>query len=385
VNDEVFERYLQYRFQQAGAVTAGQRLEVLNEIKGEARSGMVPLDEHSVATLDVSEPSVQAVLRGESVSVGGKTLRPSAKRFALPSINGTLGKILILLAIFFIPILLGLMYIGSKKSAAAKGISTDLTATALAQPTQTTAPEAAATSAPATPETPTPVPTVTLVPNQVQYSEGKAAEDPTSPASIEIGGRRLVVLQGEIDKKSGVWEPSGVEWLQGTAVRKVFAIPMEMMEGASISIGDPISVRYRNGYTATYAVTTSEHVVVDQIEILRANKPSIAVLMYSGNMDDPYRTVIFGEIPLPPEARSGSAQPSPTMPVGLRAVVLSDGARLRLSPSLSSDLVGGLAFGAEIYVITQIPSVTADGVRWFYVQTPLGNGWIAETLITFIR
>ena len=381
MNDDVFERYLQYRFQQAGAVTAGQRLEVLNKIKEEARSGMVPLDEHSVATLDLKDPSVQAVLRGESVSVGGRTLRPPT-RFALPKASGTTGKLLILLAIFLIPILLGVVYISSKKNAAAReAVNAALTATALA-PTATTTVLSSPTLSII--ETPSAVPTATLMPDQVQYSTGKAAEGPAAPASIEIGGRRLIVLQGEIDKKSGIWEPSGVEWLQGTAVRKVFAIPMEMMVDAYISIGDPISVRYRNGYTATYAVTASEPVVVDQIEILRANKPSIAVLFYTGNLEDPYRTVIFGEIPLPPEART-SAQPTPTMPVGLRAVTLTEGVRLRQSPSLKGDLIGGLLFGMEIYVITQIPPVQSDGITWLYVQTPLGNGWVAENLITVIR
>jgi len=384
VNDDIFERYLQYRFQQAGAVTAGQRLETLNTIKEEARSGMVPLDEHSVATLDIKEPSVQAVLRGESVSVGGKTLRQPAKRFAMPSVSSTAGKLLILLAIFLLPILLGVLYISSKKSASARSLSVDQTATALMNPTATMAPPTAPTSA--NTETPTVIPTATLMRDQVQYSEGVAAEDPTSPASIEIGGRRLVVLLGEINKKSGVWEPKGVEWLQGTSVRKVFAIPMEMMTDAYISIGDPISVRYRNGYTATYAVTASENVVVDQIEILRSNKPSIAVLFYTGSIEDPYRTVIFGEIPLPPEARGSSAiQPTPTMEVGRRAVILTEGARLRQSPSLSSATIGGLVLGEEIYVITQIPSVKSDDIMWSYVQTTQGNGWIAENLIAFIR
>ena len=381
MNDDVFERYLQYRFQQAGAVTAGQRLEVLNKIKEEARSGMVPLDEHSVATLDLKDPSVQAVLRGESVSVGGRTLRPT-KRFALPKATGTTGKILILLAIFLIPILLGFLYITLKKSAATRSAANAaLTATALVPTSTVTLPPSVT---PAITETLSVVPTATLMQDQVQYSEGKAAEGPASPASIEIGGRRLVVLQGTIDKKSGVWVPSGVEWLEGTAVRKVFAIPMEMMVGASISIGDPISVRYRNGYTATYAVTDSAQVVVDQIEVLRSNKPSIAVLMYTGNLEDPYRTVIFGEIPLPPEAKT-SAQPTPTMPVGLRAVTLSEGVRLRQSPALNGELINGLPFGTEIYVITQIPSVVSNDIRWFYVQTPFGNGWVAENLITFIH
>jgi hypothetical protein len=117
---------------------------------------------------------------------------------------------------------------------------------------------------------------------------------------------------------------------------------------------------------------------------LRANKPSIAVLFYTGNLQDPYRTVIFGEIPLPPEARV-SAQPTPTLPVGLRAVALTEGVRLRQSPSLSGVTIGSLGFGTEIYVITQIPPVSSNDILWFYVQTSLGNGWVAENLITLIR
>ena len=101
--------------------------------------------------------------------------------------------------------------------------------------------------------------------------------------------------------------------------------------------------------------------------------------------DEPvFDPIELNEVPLPPEAKT-SAQPTSTMPVGLRAVTLSEGVRLRQSPALNSELIGGLAFGTEIYVITQIPSVESNDIRWFYVQTPLGNGWVAENLITFIR
>ena len=64
---------------------------------------------------------------------------------------------------------------------------------------------------------------------------------------------------------------------------------------------------------------------------------------------------------------------------------MTEGARLRQSPSLSSATIGGLVLGEEIYVITQIPSVKSDDILWSYVQTTQGNGWIAENLIAFIR
>jgi hypothetical protein len=382
MNQEIFERYLQYRFQRAGAVTAGQRLEVLQQIKEEARQGVVPLDDHSVATVDLKDPAVQAVLRGESVSLGGKTLRKKVPGFSLPKMPaGGQRKGLILLLVFLVPICLtGILFAIRNSSKIAAALALTPSATALPPTLATDVP----TLAPTVTFTPTIIPTSTLLPDQVLFSSGQAAEDPTSPASIEIGGRRFVVLEGEVDKKSGVWEPSGVEWLKGTVIRKVFAIPSTMISDTNLSTGDPIRVRYRNGYTVTYALTQSEQVIVDQIELMRSNKPSIMILIYTGNLEDPYRIVLIGEIPIPVSSAPVSLA-SPTAVIGQRAVVLTDGARLRSSPSLNGPVINGLPFGTEIYIITLAQPVIADGVTWIFVQTPIGNGWIANDLITLVR
>ena len=371
MNQEVFERYLQYRFQKAGAVTAGQRLEVLQQIKDEARKGMVPLDESSVATLDLNDPAVQAVLRGESVSMGGQTLRKKAPIFAMPKTSENRTKFLVLAAVLVIPILAAVLFMSARKASRIAALEASYTPTSL--PTVYVPPTEVIAS-----------PTLETPSDQVLYSSGKAAGEPTAPASIEIAGRRFVVLEGEVDNSSGIWQPAGVEWLRGTVVRKVFAIPQEMIEGIALTSGDPIQVRYRNGYTVTYALTQSTQVIVDQIELLRSNKPSIVILVYTGNLEDPYRTLLIGEVPVP-VASMQQAPPTVTAPIGQRAIVLSDGARLRIAPSLEADVVGGLSMGQEILIISLTKTIEADGVIWIYVKTPFGNGWIAEDLVTPIN
>ena len=215
------------------------------------------------------------------------------------------------------------------------------------------------------------------------YSSGIAADEPTAPASIEIAGRRFVVLEGKVDNKTGVWEPEGVEWLLDTAVRKVFAIPLEMLKDAQLAVGDPIHVRYRNGYTVTYALTQATDVIVDQIEILNSNKPSMVIIAYTGNFDDPHRLVLVGEIPVPFQSRENA--PEPTLIPGMRAVVIGDGVRLRQLPSLTSATLGNLPIGMEVLVMSNVQPLLSDNMQWVFVNSPLGSGWVAQDLLTILR
>jgi hypothetical protein len=230
---------------------------------------------------------------------------------------------------------------------------------------------------------PTLPPTETPPPQQVLYSSGIAADEPTAPASIEIAGRRFVVLEGQVDSKTGVWEPEGVEWLLDTAVRKVFAIPLEMLKDAQLTVGDPIYVRYRNGYTVTYALTQATDVIVDQIEILNSNKPSMVVIAYTNNFDDPHRLVLIGEIPVPFQSRENA--PAPTAIPGMRAVVIGDGVRLRQLPSLTANTLNNLPIGMEVLVMPNVQPLVSDSMQWVFVQSPLGSGWIAQDLLTILR
>ena len=332
MNKEIFEKYLQYRFERANAITPGQRLEVLEEVRADAQRGMVPIDENTMASLDLNDPAVQAVLRGENVSMGAHSAK--RKRGKVP--NSDRNKLFIVAAIVLVPILLALLFLGYRGRAKAAANAPTETPLASATPTtdpvmiaqQTLSAQATQTQAALMAEaSPTLPPTETPPPQQVLYSSGIAADEPTAPASIEIAGRRFVVLEGQVDSKTGVWEPEGVEWLLDTAVRKVFAIPLEMLKDAQLTVGDPIYVRYRNGYTVTYALTQATDVIVDQIEILNSNKPSMVIIAYTGNFDDPHRLILVGEIPVPFQSRENA--PAPTAIPGMRAVVIGDGVRLR--------------------------------------------------------
>ena len=70
-----FEKYVQRRLAQSGAMTPGQKLEVVRELIEEAQEGKVPVGENAVARLPLDHPAVQAVLRGEEVSMGGTVVR----------------------------------------------------------------------------------------------------------------------------------------------------------------------------------------------------------------------------------------------------------------------------------------------------------------------
>ena len=134
MNREIFEKYLQYRYEHANAITPGQRLEVLATVKADAQTGMVPIDENTMASLDLKDPAVQAVLRGESVSMGAHSAK--RKRGKVP--NSERNKLLIAAAIVVIPILLALLVFGMRgRARAAANVPTE---TALASATPTTDP-----------------------------------------------------------------------------------------------------------------------------------------------------------------------------------------------------------------------------------------------------
>jgi len=330
---------------------------------------------------------VQAVLRGESVSMGAHSTGRKRKKVPAAERN----KLLIAAAIVVVPLLLALLVLGIRGRVQAAANEATVTAAASSTPTidpvvaaqQTLAVQATQTQATlATEPPPTEPPTQIPLPQQVLYSSGIAADEPTAPASIEIAGRRFVVLEGKVDSKTGVWEPEGVEWLLDTAVRKVFAIPLDMLKDAQLAVGDPIYVRYRNGYTVTFALTQAKDVIVDQIEILNSNKPSMVIIAYTGDLQNPHRLGLIGEIPVPFQSQ---AAPEPTVIPGMRAVVIGDGVRLRQLPSLTSNTLSNLPIGMEVLVVSNVQPLVSDNLQWLFVHSPLGSGWVAQDLITILR
>ena len=387
--NDIFEKYLNYRFQRAGAVTPGQKLDVLRTVRGDAERGQVPTDERTVVTLDTADPNVQAVLRGESVSmgVGAPVRRRSIKSAASPETR----KKLIVPAIFgllsiLLFIILGVRSANSKKASAAAELEAEatptmdalaliaLTQTAMAEPTEIVA-SPTATFAVATPTQ-----------DSVLYAPvpGEAGQDPTNPASIELGGRLFILQQGEVDKKTGLWNPQQPEWLEETVLRRVFALPRSYLENAGITPGGHIMLRLRNGELVDYVITTILQIPLNQIEVLKSNRPSIVILTIdetNGQAPTVDRLVVVGEVPIPIQPEEMQEQVK-----DLNGVIRYSGmgyARLREEPSLTGEVIDLLPPDTVISIPFPIQREEEDGVTWVFVHSAIGSGWLAEDLIIY--
>ncbi len=146
-DEELFESYLEYRIQRDGALTPGQKLSVVRQLQEEARQGRVPSGPNSVVNVPLESPVVQAILRGEPISVGNTSMRRKSRVESL-SVGqrlGILGGLALLVIV--VPLALFLL-LGSRKDAPEQ--------TPTAAPSQTVAPT----------DTPTPLPTNTIIPTE---------------------------------------------------------------------------------------------------------------------------------------------------------------------------------------------------------------------------
>ncbi len=370
-----FQEYLDFRMQKAGALTPGQKLDLIHALQEEARQGSVPTGGRSVTRLPVDHPVVQAVLRGEEVSLGEALIRRKADWRDL-SAWPTSRKIMLLGGIVLLIMLLGLgMLRGGRVQAEAEATPT---ATAIVTATPdwpaTLTAVAVENAQQEPPPTPAPLPTATAA---FLLGQGGPAEEGRDPASIEIAGRLFVLARGEVEKESGQWIPQGAEWLAGTEVRRVFAVPYEALADAEIKAGDPIYVRTRGGQVLTYRVRDVIRLLANQIEALVSLRPSIVVVlpMEAGDVNSVERVVLLGEAQ---EAERVIEEGSAVTP---NAVTLG-AVNLRDNPGLSqSRVIIGLPPNTPLVVMAAAP-VTLDNHTWVYVLSPYGYGWVAKEMIS---
>ena len=378
---DVFEKYLNYRYQRKQAVTPGQKLEVLHEVRADAERGQVPIDDRSVATLDTNDPSVAAVLRGESVSMGIGVAPKRRKGNKRGGQADTRKKVGILAAAFLIPFLIFFGWFIMRSRERAKAAEFTATPDTLAMIAMTQTQMAAPTDTPEETATPT-LAIATPTSDSVLYAPvaGDAAQELTNPASIELGGRLFILQQGEVDTKTGLWNPKQPEWLGETELRKVFALPRAYLEDAGIVPGTHAMVRLRNGELIDYVITTILRIPLNQIEVLSSNRPSVVILTIdetSGQSPTLERLVVVGEVPVPEQPQEISA------PQPLSASVRDGAARLRAEASLTGEVVELLPVDTVLSVPYPLQRVDADGLTWVYVQSALGSGWLAEDLIIY--
>lgn len=117
---------------------------------------------------------------------------------------------------------------------------------------------------------PTVEPTQTLVPS-TPY-----------PIGIELTGGWIFSL-GHNTLVDGKWVPQGGEWLDGSVVRRVVAIPWSRQTEAvfqSFQKGDTIRLYFSNKQIITYKVSQVEQVAVNDTSILSDTHPSLVVILY---------------------------------------------------------------------------------------------------------
>ncbi len=387
---KVFDAYLKYRYEQAGALTPGQQLGVLRRLREEARQGKVPISEATTVVLPVTDTRVQAVLEGEPIVSGTTTASTSSR--ATSKVRDAQGwplwaKVLLLLAPLMIAFVGGIVIFWPSAAKASKTSSTaTIAATAemagrgagaeeagVAQASGGLPAAAAPTSTPI-PPTATATPTPTPTPTPLPLTNLHPAEDPLGVVSVEIMGAQIVLSAGEPDEQ-GLWNPQGTEWLVGTVVRPVVAVPAEMLDVSSLQPGAPVFIRRRSGQKWMYRVDGALQIRRGQIEIMDQDRPGLVIVLIPSHPDKK-RVVILAS----PEF---DVQPTPTPNVTQSVLKVQRGPlRLRSAPSLSSQVLRVLYPGATLRLVEPKPAY-GDGLSWLHVSTPDGiDGWVAASFVS---
>ena len=320
----------------------------------------------------------------------GAGAAPARRKGKRSSTGGGNRKAWILLLATLGPLLLAFLFLSFRNAKNARAAEEELAAAFTATP-DTLALIAMTQTEMAMPTEEGEIPTATFAVatptlDSVLYAPvpGEAGQDPTNPASIELGGRLFILQQGEVDRKSGLWNPKQPEWLEETLLRRVFALPRAYLENAGITPGGHIMLRLRNGELVDYVITTILQIPLNQIEVLTSNRPSIVILTIdeeNGQAPTVDRLVVVGEVPIPYQPEEMQQQVR-----DLSGAIRYSGmgqARLRKEPSLTGEVIDLLPADTVISIPYPIQRAEADGVTWVFVQSVLGSGWLAEDLIIY--
>ncbi|MDT8899554.1 SH3 domain-containing protein (plasmid) [Thermanaerothrix sp. 4228-RoL] len=363
MRSDIFRAYLQRRYQAAGAVTPEQQLAVIDTLIEEARQGIVPIDTQHVARLDPQDPAVQAVLRGEDVVVSGRrTLKPQGDWRSRVSELPTSTKFLLLAVIGLLPSLFGLWLIFSGFSKPSSPSTPTDTAPLVLQVT--------------------PSGEATIIDQRSMIAPNSVQDMADVPVSLEIGDLRILLQPRSLDDDTGFgtrmtdWKPKGAEWLVGSRVRRVIAVPQTMLSPNSVTTGQPVTLRYQNGNLVSFVVTFVGKVSVDQIEVMRSNVPSLAIILVS---DDPvWRYVLIAEQSDLILAATQAALPTPIPP---KTAVTQRSVRLRDKPSLSAQVLRTLEPNTTVVIVPGQEAVSADNYVWVYVSVDGLNGWVVSNYL----
>ncbi len=302
---QLFEAYLQQQFERGSAFSVGDKLALLERLYTDAaEQGLVPLAPGQVARVPVGSARVQAILAGKEVALGGKTIQGRVTLQQRVANLSPAMKVLVLLLVFLVPAFL-MWGFGRYQESAALALALTGTPTPLA--TETATPTASPLPG-SLPPTATPY-------AQVLDNAGVPTE-PHDPVSISFANVAFSLGVAKLDE--GAWQPAVAEWLPGTVLRRVLAIPYTQEVGnavAQLTYDAPISLRLLSGEVVVYHMREVQRPQRHEIEILNALTPSLVVILHGERAGQRWVLVAEAEqgLGLPPLTPLPTLEPPATL------------------------------------------------------------------------
>jgi hypothetical protein len=102
------------------------------------------------------------------------------------------------------------------------------------------------------------------------------------PIGIQLTGGWIFSLNRST-MVQGLWTPKSGEWLDGTQVRRVVALPWGRQSEAvirSVQPGDEINLFFSNKQAILYKVSEIKQLAVTDVSVLSDTRPSLVVILY---------------------------------------------------------------------------------------------------------
>ena len=303
---QLFEGYFQQQIERGNAFSLGDKLTLVDRLYEDAsEKGLVPIAPGQVARVPATSPRVQAILAGKEVALGGKTIQ-GQQTFQQRLANlHPVQKLLILLLVFAVPAF-GLWGFGRYQKSAALSVLA-LTGTPTETPTQT--------------ETPTLTPRpgailATATPYALVLDNAAVPNKPHDPVSISFANVAFTLGVAQLDE--GEWRPAVAEWLPGTEVRRVVAVPYTLEVGnavANLTYGSEITLRLLSGEVVVYRLVDIQRLQRHAIEVLNALTPSLVVILHGERAGQRWLLIAQAEqgIGLPPFTATPTSTPTSTL------------------------------------------------------------------------
>jgi hypothetical protein len=127
-----------------------------------------------------------------------------------------------------------------------------------------------------------------LPPPVVTRPSGEQVSGAPVPSGLKLAGGWFFPLERNtiVD---GKWKPVAAEWLEGSEVRRVIAIPWNAQTEAVIQTfgkGDEFELYFDNNDLIVYTVNEVKRVPVGDVSIFQDRRPTLAVVLYQEESDE---------------------------------------------------------------------------------------------------